>query len=180
MGTVSIFVLVSILLLGFITSSQFVFADHVQPTLLGDNVPCPDGLTGFKINDAPFQGLHNIGVFSVFITLTTNPDIAPFDWSLSSHLVEQVHVKAGNAASGGGTNVYVYTPNAVMSDTDLQSPANKQLSHIEFCVELTVGGTGIQIDKTAMLLAGAQMNSAWLIPVIVSGIGFAIVIARKF
>jgi len=31
-----------------------------------------------------------------------------------------------------------------------------------------------------LLLAGAQMNADWMIPVIVSSIGFAIVIARKF
>jgi len=43
-----------------------------------------------------------------------------------------------------------------------------------------VGGTGISIDKTALLVSGAQSNAAWMIPVIVSGIGFAIVIARKF
>jgi len=42
-----------------------------------------------------------------------------------------------------------------------------------------VGGTMIPIDTTALLLAGAQMNAAWLIPVIVVAIGFAIVIARK-
>jgi len=42
-----------------------------------------------------------------------------------------------------------------------------------------VGGTILPLDTTALLLAGAQMNAAWLIPVIVSGIGFAIVILRK-
>ena len=43
-----------------------------------------------------------------------------------------------------------------------------------------VGGEFIGVDSAALLLAGAQMNAAWMIPVIVSGIGFAIVIARKF
>jgi len=43
-----------------------------------------------------------------------------------------------------------------------------------------VGGELLPIDTSALLLAGAQMNAAWMIPVIVSGIGFAIVIARKF
>ncbi len=43
-----------------------------------------------------------------------------------------------------------------------------------------VGGTMIPIDTTALLLAGAQMNAAWMIPVIVVAIGFAIVIARKY
>ncbi len=43
-----------------------------------------------------------------------------------------------------------------------------------------VGGTMIPIDTTTLLLAGAQMNAAWMIPVIVVAIGFAIVIARKY
>jgi len=47
-------------------------------------------------------------------------------------------------------------------------------------VVLIVGGAVSPIDTTSLLLAGAQMNSAWLIPVIVSVIGIGIVIARKF
>jgi len=43
-----------------------------------------------------------------------------------------------------------------------------------------VGGEFLGVDSTALLLAGTQMNAAWIIPVIVSAIGFAIVIARKF
>jgi len=45
---------------------------------------------------------------------------------------------------------------------------------------LAVGGEFIGIDSTMVLAAGAQYTAAWMIPVIVSGIGFAIVIARKF
>jgi len=43
-----------------------------------------------------------------------------------------------------------------------------------------VGGDFIPLDSTMVLVAGAQYTAAWMIPVIVSGIGFAIVIARKF
>jgi len=43
-----------------------------------------------------------------------------------------------------------------------------------------IGGTLIPIDKTSLLLAGTQMTAVWMIPVIVSAIGIAIVIARKF
>jgi hypothetical protein len=43
-----------------------------------------------------------------------------------------------------------------------------------------VGGSGMAIDKTSLLVYGVETNSFWMIPVIVSGIGFAIVIARKF
>jgi len=43
-----------------------------------------------------------------------------------------------------------------------------------------IGGELIPLDKTSLLVVGAQMNAAWMIPVIVSGIGIGIVIARKF
>ena len=43
-----------------------------------------------------------------------------------------------------------------------------------------VGGELIPLDTSALLLTGAQMNAAWMIPVIVSAIGIGIVIARKF
>ena len=50
----------------------------------------------------------------------------------------------------------------------------------ERIVAMAIGGVLLPIDTTALLLANTQMNAAWMIPVIVAGIGFAIVIARKF
>jgi len=43
-----------------------------------------------------------------------------------------------------------------------------------------VGGELIPLETTMVLVAGTQTAAAWMIPVIVSAIGFAIVIARKF
>jgi len=43
-----------------------------------------------------------------------------------------------------------------------------------------VGGEFIGIDTTAVLLAGAQMTSTWLVPFIVAAIGIGIVLTRKF
>jgi len=43
-----------------------------------------------------------------------------------------------------------------------------------------VGGELIPLDATMILVAGTQTAAAWMIPVIVAGLGFAIVIARKF
>ena len=42
-----------------------------------------------------------------------------------------------------------------------------------------VGGIMIPVDTTVLLLAGTHQISAWLIPLIVSGVGFGIVILRK-
>jgi len=46
--------------------------------------------------------------------------------------------------------------------------------------QCAVGGELIPLDTTSLVVAGAQMSAAWMIPVIVSAIGIGIVIARKF
>ena len=45
---------------------------------------------------------------------------------------------------------------------------------------MAIGGEFIGIDSTALLLYYSQNTASWMIPVIVSGIGIGIVIARKF
>ena len=45
--------------------------------------------------------------------------------------------------------------------------------------EPVIGGMGIQIDKTSLLLAGAQTNAFWIIPIVVSGIIIGIVAIRR-
>jgi len=42
-----------------------------------------------------------------------------------------------------------------------------------------IGGTGIQIDTTSILLAGAQTNAFWILPIVVSGIIIGIVTIRR-
>ncbi len=42
-----------------------------------------------------------------------------------------------------------------------------------------VGGELIPIDSTALLLAGAQMTTSWLIPVLISAVGIGLVLVRK-
>ncbi len=51
---------------------------------------------------------------------------------------------------------------------------------LKFTVEVVVGGTLIPIDTTAVLLAGAQTTSAWMIPALVAVAGIAIVVSRKY
>jgi len=42
-----------------------------------------------------------------------------------------------------------------------------------------IGGTGIQIDTTSILLAGAQTNAFWILPIVISGIIIGIVAIRR-
>jgi len=118
--------------------------------------------------------MFNDGVLFVDLIYTgSGPDSVMWTSNID---VAFVIIKGGTANS----NVYMYGP-GVQTDSGLVTNTGQGISHVTLCYEEPmVGGTGIQIDKTAMLLVGAQMNAAWMIPVIVSGIGFAIVIARKF
>jgi len=57
---------------------------------------------------------------------------------------------------------------------------NAQTEPDMHCTLVRVGGELIPLDTSALLVAGAQMNASWMIPVIVSVIGIGIVLARKF
>jgi len=47
-------------------------------------------------------------------------------------------------------------------------------------VSLAVGGYFVGIEHSSLLISATQLTASWMIPVIVSGIGIGIVIARKF
>ncbi len=59
-----------------------------------------------------------------------------------------------------------------------QCVADRDSCRAQLC--RAIGGDMIQMETTSVLAAGAQYTAAWMIPVIVSGIGIGIVIARKF
>ncbi len=44
---------------------------------------------------------------------------------------------------------------------------------------ITVGGTFVPIDQSALLLAGAQSISMWMIPVVIAGIGIGVFVIKR-
>jgi len=64
-----------------------------------------------------------------------------------------------------------------ISEYDVCLVAGKDVLSFENGV--SVGGTRLHIGTTAILLATTQMTASWLIPVMVTGIGFAVVILRR-
>ncbi len=68
-------------------------------------------------------------------------------------------------------------PNGVYPPLSILNAAVRHCASIQM---MAVGGEMIPLDTTMILVAGTQTAAAWMIPVIVSGIGIAIVIARKF
>jgi len=73
----------------------------------------------------------------------------------------------------------------ILATVAAQTPIEECFATFDTCLQInqcfpSVGGEFIVIDSTALLVTGAQVNAAWMIPVIVSAIGIGIVIARKF
>jgi len=50
----------------------------------------------------------------------------------------------------------------------------------ELLMNCPIGGEFLGVDTTALLVSGAQMNAAWLIPLVLGIIGIGIVLAKKF
>ncbi len=168
--------------------AQQVFADHP------DILTCPppgyllDDPAIFDINDlvsTPYC-FHSLTpqsatpptcnspyVLRQFIDLTSfqfifqachlNPQLAP-DTTLAAQcqdgaIIQNNHcVPDLNQICGGGTTI----------------------SNMMCMASLAVGGYFVGIEHSSLLLSASQLTASWMIPVIVSGIGFAIVIARKF
>ena len=89
---------------------------------------------------------------------------------------------SGGAGDGGflatinpGTGIFTLAPNGATGGTSLGG-----LAFGSSCGQL-IGGSMVPMDKTALLLAGAQSISMWMIPVVIAGvsIGIFVVIRKK-
>ncbi len=103
-----------------------------------------------------------------------------------------VNVEEDRTQFGSDTQIswlagQMYNPGAAVPDevgikegAPLTGFSNDDFAFRTFSDVAAIGGDIVPLDTTMVLVAGAQYTAAWMIPVIVSGIGFAIVIARKF
>jgi len=127
-------------------------------------------------------------------TLLLDPDGTSF-WTAqpSSGQVYRIDIATGNTIINFGipTNFLDLLPGNVgdLEIFNTETPPPEQcppgtVGTPPDCIPINgngpVGGEMIPLDTTMVLVAGAQYTAAWMIPVIVSGIGIAIVIARKF
>jgi len=130
--------------------------------------------TRSEVGDPPdFVGDFGVMDFEENVLLWTVDPSLPLDPG-----VEMVKIEAINNSQcisfTPGLNAFsiMFELNAATDfDSVLITPSLKKFA---------VGGELLPLDTTMVLVAGAQSTSAWIIPVIVSGIGIGIVIARKF
>ena len=194
LGTVSVFVIFSMLLLGPVTVSQFAFAsgddtpdngecdnaDFKNEKVDLDTSDMQSAGAGFKISGLCIK--DGSGAF----TAGTCPSGASVGSQHSCLITASGTFNVGANACyqvmGIGTQTATVTENA---------GCTMDLSHVEYFIMVDdngtppggfnpVGGEFIGIDTTAVLVAGAQNTAAWMIPVIIAAAGLGIVIARKF
>jgi len=146
------------------------------------------GPNAFPLGD-PFTG----GEVLAFTTFT------PPDPSADISIPLSITLQPGDYALVFGAGEFGATGQGVMTDNNFDTPegvgsyitwqTNNNwvpiVTHddLRFTVNglgiPPVGGELIPLDTSALLLAGAQMNAAWLIPVIVAAAGIGIVLSRK-
>jgi len=147
---------------------------------------CPTSVTGGSFSPNSRDGAHNIfpNGDPIDCVILDDPNL-PFP--LTNGRAVDCDLETGFSPSG------LYgTPNCQITNLTFHDKNGNNFYDLgedivldldgdgKFTVEVVVGGTLIPIDTTMVLVAGAQSTSAWMIPVIVTGIGFSIVIARKF
>ena len=112
--------------------------------------------------------------------LSSNTDgETAFLWSSDQEPVGEVNLTPGEFL-GADTSTDTYNDLLPLDEYLYMAGTNGDMLMQQIrCDVPVIGGTGFSIDTSALLLSGAQMNAAWMIPVIVSAIGIAIVIARK-
>ncbi len=152
-------VIFSIIVLGTVSTSQFAFSDGGGP------IECEGGPTD-----------STGGTTSI----------------IENFIITGICIKSGNEAMDGmkhsgliitdGTIDDCYVVEGLQTNqvTVSSNSGCKEISHVDYFLGRFIGGSIIPIQNNALLLAGAKLTAAWMIPVIVAGIGFGLVLVRKF
>ena len=182
MGTVVIFVIASILLMGTVSASQYAFADGADSpnACLSMNANVFSDTSGgtTTVDAGAGNTISSICIKDGQGSFANPIPLGPF--LQHSHVI----TADGNYGISSCYMVSGFSNMQMVTVTDNCGGA-MAVSHVDYTVQTgtppaMVAGSLTPIDTTMVLLAGTQSISSWMIPVIVAGIGIGIVIARKF
>ena len=150
---------------------------NANPTLmLGPNIVANLGDT---VNISPT--FNDLGTLDTHIGFIDWGDGTPVD---SGAATESPFGPPGSPVGADGTisGSHLYaTPNTytvtVTVDDDDGGTVSDTLSVT--IADISIGGTNIPIDQTALLLAGVQSISMWMIPVVIAGIGIGVFVIKR-
>jgi len=154
----STFVIFSILLLGSVTTSQVVFAD-------ANDTPGDGSCEGGPTNDDGGTTVITVDGIITGVCVKSGDEALKTD-KHSLLVTSNITIDYCYAVTGIGTNQVTVTA--------LENC--KAISHVDYFVEPgdLIGGHGIPNDKTSLLVAGSQVTSSWMIPLLVSAVGIGI------
>jgi len=101
--------------------------------------------------------------------------------------IVNLNLPDGPPTDGGLVAVADFTPETIPLDDQFAQSKSSDINRLDkLCVDVVkttaIAGTFIPIESIAILLAGAHMTSAWIIPALIAlaGVGYGIEIARKY
>jgi len=151
------------------------------PTVFADIPPytftCPASGCTLTVTDAFNQGDQFVVFdFGLPIGLTsivalTNIQCAPNNTDPEDCLLDP-NSSSGVFALAAGPHSISFLPTIVAL-----SPGGA--AYFKVVQQITIGGTMIPIDTTALLLAGVQSNSMWMIPVVAAGIVIGVFVIKR-
>jgi hypothetical protein len=95
------------------------------------------------------------------------------------------HMVCYNVDEVDRTNIDAIEPLPFALNDQVEGPVPFQINDVEkFCAPAlksfpTVGGSDVSINTAALLVAGAQSVSMWMIPVIVAGAGIGLFVIKR-
>ena len=180
-------VLASILILGTLGFSQDAFAggglciENPNPVEL--TLAQGESQTILKqISDCSFT-IGDVSIFTGDASFFTNIPCNELgiDVSLQTNSISDNLWQGDETITNTGGNPGTTTCEQLLTVFPVTGGADTNIQTIIVTTSTTlVGGEFLPIDSTALLLAGAQMTAAWLIPVLVAGAGIGLfVVSRK-
>jgi len=167
------------------TGFSTLLGNLVTATAAGNGIAFSPTDTLFHIDFTNFNTLNQATGFATIIaTPVTHSQSATLLFRENAMDFEPgtgVLFASTNDGTGGSGPNFISTVNTATGLVTIIAQTVNGLDAIAFLPDVTlIGGTIFPIDTTTLLLVGAQMTAAWMIPVIIAGIGIAIVITRKF
>ena len=151
-----------------------------------DGSATPDTINTVSIASGAETPSATIGYVS---PLSDGDRTTAMDFSVTNTLWAAIKVGSGGGGTGGGQNTgdtYLATINPTTGAMntpvlikDIGGTAIVGVDGIAFLIDVPVGGFDVSINTSALLLAGVQSVSMWMIPVILAGIGIGVFVIKR-
>jgi len=145
--------------------------------LIANGLACPGGNCSVVVDTGTNTDLDNFGLsaHNAFTSLPTGTTVILISPS-GPVAIEYPH-GAGIVIANTLTDAWMYQGN---NNPSVKKIVANDISYQNFLASPpVVGGINIQIDQTALLLAGVQSISMWMIPVVIAGIGIGVFVIKR-